>query len=85
VSASAIRKRPSYLRLVEDLPKKSMARDQVWRDELDRLVRRMQKIRAVLEGEATVKKVDVMGHWVKRHWVSDHERILVTIPKRKAK
>lgn len=61
------------------LPKKSLARDDTWAKELKRLRRRAEKIAALQRGEASIKKVEVKGVWVKRHFRHKHDRLLIQL------
>ena len=61
------------------LPKSSLARDDMWSKELKRLRRRAEKIAALQRGEASIKKVAVKGVWVKRHFRSKHDRLLIQL------
>lgn len=45
-------------------------------DEQERLRRRRDRLIALKNGDRSVKKIRVEGHWVKRHWVGDHDRII---------
>jgi hypothetical protein len=51
----------------------------VWMHELRRLQRRADKIAAMKRGEASIKKVHVKGVWVKRHYRTQHDRLLIQL------
>lgn len=45
-------------------------------DAIARLERRLYNLRAARAGEREAHFVEVTGHWVKRHWVDDHVRLV---------
>ena len=63
----------------KSLPKSSLARDDVWSQELLRLRRRAEKIVALRRGDAIIKKVHVKGVHVKRHFRRKHTRLLIQL------
>lgn len=62
--------------------KKQGLPDELWIRELQRLERRIRKVRAVLGGEATLTTVTRKGHWVKRYYVREHEMHLIIVKPR---
>ncbi len=76
-------KRP-HLYLVPDVPRRIMT-DERWQKELERLSRRLDRIRALQAGHADVKEIPVEGHYVKRHWVNTHTRIIISRSKSRRK
>lgn len=54
-----------------------------FKDELAALTRRMERLKALQDGKATVKRIEVEGGWVKRHYRIAHTRALITITKPK--
>lgn len=45
-------------------------------DAIARLERRLYNLRAARSGEREAHLVEVTGHWVSRHWVGDHVRLV---------
>lgn len=45
-------------------------------DAIARLERRLNNLRAARAGHREAELVEVTGHWVNRHWVSDHVRLI---------
>ena len=52
-----------------------MTREQFER-EIARLLRRVELLRAAARGDARLARVDVRGHYVRRHWVEPHVRLV---------
>lgn len=44
--------------------------------EINRLTRRIELLRQAARGDAKLRKVDVKGHWVSKHYVNPHERYI---------
>lgn len=44
--------------------------------EINRLLRRVALLRQVASGDAKLRKVDVVGHWVPKYWISPHKRYI---------
>lgn len=52
--------------------------------ELARVVRRANRLRAAIAGEATITRVEVKRTEVRKHWRKAHVRLVIT-PKEKRK
>jgi hypothetical protein len=47
-----------------------------WEKEIKRLEHRAALLRRVKHGDAKLKKVEVDGYWVRRHYVDPHDRYI---------
>jgi hypothetical protein len=50
--------------------------DAKWAKELARIEKRIARLKAMMAGRVDVQKVPVKGHWVKRHYVEEHVRVI---------
>lgn len=44
--------------------------------EILRLVARAELLRSAKRGDAKLRKVSVVGHWVRKHYVNPHDRLI---------
>jgi hypothetical protein len=50
-------------------------------EELERVLRRAEKLKAAIKGSASIQRVDVKAHNVRAHSVRAHTRLLIKLPK----
>lgn len=58
--------------------------DERWSRELERLTRRLERIKAMLHGSADVEVIQVREVWVRRHRRGEHSRVIIRMRKRRA-